>query len=397
MRLLAGLLLFAACSTDAASNRCTLDSQCPVGGQCLADGSCGCKTAEACRPDEFCNVEHICQLKSGCIGNDDCTAIEFCDLRSGDCLPRTACGSDTHCDLGTVCSLQRGSCVQGCNDEADCPLYQVCEKTGTSSTALGRCVSGKYGDRTFCPLGEKCVAGTCRKDAGSANCLACDPGSSAATCGARNFCLINAGFDETNPMGQSPNYCGVECTSSEDCGNGYQCSTIRIITTAQAGGCQNDNECGGGGRECRRSREDDLRGFCTCSDNADCALDAVPPTCAGSCAGLGLVACMQNSDCRGGNCVKQCSNPAGQACTTDAQCQPQPLCAPSPLGGGLACITNGRPCQTSNDCACNAGACVFTGRPCNTGADCRLSCQGGGCILGSGCGPIEGVSCEDLR
>ncbi len=386
------LALALGCSdgNTAANGRCTTDAQCPAGALCKPDGTCGCKNDEACPEGQFCNAQNICQERAGCRANSDCAAAELCDLATGACLPRTACGAATHCDLGSVCDATTQRCKTGCYDDGDCPLYNVCERTGTAQDPLGRCVAGKCGDRTFCELGDKCVAQSCAPDT-SSNCQACDP-QVQDVCGQGNFCLINTAHDPMDPTTGPANYCGTSCQTAEDCGNGYNCSRIVLVSGSQAL-CANDSECQAP-RQCRRSDEGATRGFCTCAADSDCALDLIR-VCQGSCGGLGLLACTDNSECPSRNCVKRCLGSNAQ-CGGDADCPAQSLCAPGPLGGN-ACLNTGQPCQTGADCLCSQGRCFGSGRACTSSAQCQLTCQDGGCVLGAGCGPIEGLSCEDLR
>lgn len=384
-------LALAACSNGGSviAGRCTSDAECPVGALCKPDGTCGCKSDEACQDGQFCNAQSVCQARAGCRANSDCAAAELCDLGTGACLPRTACGAATHCDPGSVC--QEARCVTGCYDDGDCTLYQLCERTGTAADPLGRCVAGKCGDRTFCELGDRCVGQSCVDDQASPNCRACDPNAQ-DSCGPGNYCLINPAHDPSDPNSGASNYCGVECQTAEDCGNGYNCSRIVLVSGSQPL-CTTSAECQAP-RICARSGENDPRGFCTCAMDSDCALDVIR-FCQGSCGGLGLLPCEQASDCPSRNCVKSCVGSNNQ-CTTSADCPATSLCAPSGLGG-TSCLNTGLPCRTGADCLCNAGRCFGSGRPCTSAAQCQLTCRDGGCVLGSGCGPIEGLSCEDLR
>ena len=386
------LLFAAACSSGSstAANRCTTDAQCPAGALCKSDGTCGCKTDDACEDGQFCNDQNVCQAREGCRANSDCASSELCDLGTGACLPRTACGAATHCDSGSVCDAAAQRCVSGCYDDGDCPLYNICERTGTAQSPLGRCVAGKCGDRTFCELGDRCVNQSCTADT-SVNCDACDP-QMQDSCGPGNYCLINPRHDPADPTSGAANYCGTECDSAEDCGNGYSCTRIVLVSGSQPL-CRDDNECQAP-RVCRRSGENDPRGFCTCAADADCALDVIR-ACQGTCGGLGLLPCTDNAECPSRNCVKRCLG-SNTMCTDSADCAPQSLCAPGGFGG-MACLNTGMPCQSGADCLCNAGRCFGSGRPCTTAAQCQLTCQDGGCVLGAGCGPIEGLTCEDLR
>ncbi|MBI2372651.1 MAG: hypothetical protein HYV07_01500 [Deltaproteobacteria bacterium] len=399
--LLPALLLLSACNEQQQfTGECSENTTCPSGFLCRG-GLCVCRNDESCGAGEFCNTQGICQERPGCVSNTDCDAAKFCNVATGVCIDRTACGTDVHCVPGQVCDPANGRCIDGCRTDGDCPLYNVCEKApGAAAEALGACIQGKCGDKSFCAFGERCVSGSCARDNDPNHCAACN--NRAGECGSpQNYCLINVNYDPSNPARGTEYYCGVSCQQESDCPNGYGCGPIILLTQSL---CTSSAECGGGGRQCIIG-EGDVRGNCTCAVDADCNSvfeRAAPATCVTrSCGGLGLQACRTDADCSFLPCQPaaqgQCQWPQGQACTQDSQCQDFPLCADIGLGQKV-CATDGiTNCNTAGDCLCNAGSCLGTGRPCNNASDCSLSCQGGGCVLGAACGPIQGLSCGDLR
>ncbi|MCK6550819.1 hypothetical protein L6R52_33585 [Myxococcota bacterium] len=399
----------AACSSSGSTftGECTTNDQCPVGAYCKktqgnAGGICACRTDEACDDGEVCNASGLCQARSACRSNAECESPKFCDIASGNCLDPIACGTDTHCLPGTVCDGATRACVDGCLDDGDCPLFSACDRSAAGApNALGRCLMGRCSDNSFCDFGDTCVNGMCTPSTNPNHCADCTRDRS---CGdPRNFCLINSAYDPNDPSSGTESFCGVECdrTNPAACPSGYQCGGVVLLTSDQ---CTSDATCGGGGRRCVLG-EGDLRGFCTCASDADCSFDEAPAACLGSCSGLGLQACAQSSDCISNNCVMptnqtpgSCQWPLNTRCTSDAQCQPLPICAPIGLGGGNACVTDGvTPCTTAADCQCTQGQCIGSGRPCSSAADCNISCEGGGCVLGAACAPLEGLSCPDVR
>lgn len=349
-------------------------------------GFCACENNDACEPGEICNGQGVCQKESDCRSNADCPTNKFCNLTTGDCIDRVACGADVHCLPGQVCNLTSSVCQDGCFDNGDCPLYQVCE--------AGRCASGKCGDKTFCAYGQFCNNGVCVNATDPAFCRGCDPQVRGTCDSLNNFCLINSSYDPGNPRSGTENFCGVDCTSANDCPNGYDCGGVILLTSAQ---CTNNNECGGGGRVCVIG-EGQLRGFCTCAGSAECNFDSAPPFCPpqGSCGGLGIIPCNNNTECLSGNCQRTCQWPPGQPCTADAQCQVLEICLDQGLGT-KTCVTDGTPCNDASQCQCNQGSCLNSGRACTTSADCVLSCVNGGCLLGSACAPLQGLLCPDVR
>jgi hypothetical protein len=385
-----GLVLLLAGCTEGSGvlGKCAEDGECPIGAACRISpatgaGVCVCTSDMACADGEICNSQGVCQRRNACRSNADCEASKFCDFATGICIDRISCGSDVHCLPGSVC--EAGRCTDGCHFTGDCPLYTVCE--GGGAEAIGRCVTGVCDDKTFCEFGSNCQAGMCSPDPNPNYCKPnCGDGNA---CGPRDFCLVNPSFDPNNPRSDYETYCGVECDASQpgSCPNGYACTGVVLLTQDQ---CTNDNECGGGGRECAIG-EGDLRGFCTCVDAQDCAFDEIPALCLGSCGGFGVTPCTRDDECIT-TCEFTCLNPAGQPCTDDSQCQAAPLCQ------GNFCVAGaGGPCNTAEDCLCANGSCINTGRPCNTGAECNPPCLGGGCYLGDACGPEQGLLCTDVR
>ena len=393
-----GLFALAGCSGKAQfANGCANNDECPVGAFCRINradtaGICVCRSDEACGAGEICNSQGICQARSACRSNAECPQERFCDLGSGECIERTKCGSGVHCLPGTVCDPNQDRCIEGCVDDGDCPLYSVCARQ-TGQEIYGTCLSGRCSDKSFCDFGQFCVNGSCADATNPNFCADCGQGVSGCS-DPNDFCLINSSYDPGRPQSGGPNFCGVECTQETECPNGYECGGVVLLTQDQ---CTQDAECGGGGRQCVLG-EGDLRGFCTCVNDQDCAFEAAPPTCTGTCGGFGVQACRTDADCLTfcDNNNKTCQNPQGQSCNSDADCQPLPLCGPY-AGAGNVCVTNGRPCSSNAECLCDAGRCINTGRACGTGADCNPPCMGGGCVLGAACAPSQGLLCPDVR
>jgi hypothetical protein len=394
------LLFLARCSGDNTfTGQCQADSECPIGAFCRA-GLCACRSNEACEVGQFCNRQGICQKIEGCRGNADCSDKEFCDIATGKCLPRTSCGSDVHCIPGTVCQRSTSTCVNGCFDDGDCPLYAICQRAGTSTSVPGTCIAGRCSSPAFCAYGQSCTNNACVNDPNPNHCAACS--GQPNDCGSpANYCLVNPNYDPARPQNGSEFFCGVDCKDTQQCPSGYGCGSIILLTqdqctTADCAG--NPNCCGGDGRECRVG-EGDQRGFCTCASDEDCNVATeIPPTCAKTCGGFGIQQCTRNDECLSGNCVPTaCIAPSGRMCQRDDECEPAPLCGDYLGLGTNICITSGRQCASNEDCICSGNRCINTGRPCNTAQDCRLTCRDQGCYLGDACVPQAGLSCEDVR
>lgn len=374
------------------AGECQRDADCPVGSACRitgrtdAVGICVCRSDEACGPGEECNSQGVCQARSGCRITADCTdePNTYCDVGTGACIPLTKCGNLVHCDPGFVCDPTTGGCIAGCYGHGDCPLYAAC--TVTDGSALGACLTGTCGDKSFCDYGDSCNNGMCAPFSSPNNCLPCGDGVN--TCpNPFDYCLTNQQYDPNRPQTGSPAFCSTECTSEDSCPNGYNC--VRIVVPTQ-NECRSPADCNPGS-ECRLG-EAALRGWCTCQSDEECSPDTVQPICQKSCGGLGVIPCETGAECLSGNCAGACLSPAGQQCSDDSQCQPTQLCQSN------RCLTDGiTACTRGRDCLCNAGRCINGGRACTTAADCTLSCTDGGCLIGAGCAPAEGLLCPELR
>lgn len=384
-----GLLAFAGC--EEARNfagECQKEADCPVGSACRITGRdqigiCICTSDEACGPGEVCNSQGVCQARAGCRNTADCAdePNTFCDVGTGDCIALTECGIEVHCDPGFICDDATKGCVPGCYTNGDCPLGAACQPVPGS--AVGTCLTGVCGDKTFCGYGELCTNGTCIPHPNQNNCLPC--GGVTRCPSPLDFCLTNNQYDPNRPETGSAAFCSIECTSNETCPNGYDCNGIVVPTQSD---CTRDADCGPGS-QCVLG-EAALRGWCTCRNDQECSPNEFPPTCQKSCGGLGIQACEDDSECLT-RCEASCLSPAGQACTDDSQCAPTPLC------NAGSCVTNGQPCSVGSDCLCNInGQCINSGRPCSTAADCTLTCDQGGCRIGAGCAPSEGLLCPEL-
>lgn len=132
------------------------------------------------------------------------------------------CGSDAACDLGTVCI--GGACVaEFCTSSVDCPVGQHC---GSNRQCLPGCAvasdcwAGQYcsdgacvplpctDTRTDCGWGSFCEDGVCR-DAGDDYCAPCDGNEDCP----RGVCWEGL-------------YCGVDCTTRDDCPAGFDCLDV---------------------------------------------------------------------------------------------------------------------------------------------------------------------------
>ncbi len=141
-----------------------------------------------------CTDNGACNQGYACIGGT-CEEVE--------CLARS------DCPYGMYCDIQDYSCQDGCRDDSDCYAGQACENR--------ECVSASCTNtQVDCGFGEFCdlESGTCY-DAGELYCQPCD--SDLECGGSENYCIQQS----------AGTYCGVSCTSVEDCPQGYDCIEIQ--------------------------------------------------------------------------------------------------------------------------------------------------------------------------
>jgi len=379
---------------------CGSDADCDPGFAC-SEGRCRCTGDNVCAVDEYCNVSGSCQKKIGCETNLDCPAAMFCDRRSGHCLDGPRCTDDVHCPLGSLCDLRRFSCVEGCRASGDCPLGGLCAcpsgaprcdaavescGPGTEACELGQCVEGPCADNSYCRFGEVCAAPAdggprrCRRDERGPYCEACSivPGIPFGLCGAdlRNFCLV----DTSRDYGSS--YCGVWCESDAECPWGFDCSDVLILTQ----------------ETCTRPSDDEATATQVDTDTAtDEATDTdegngLKPV-GGGCRSRAELPCASDADCPGGECDPE-----------SARCRSICLVGEGDRQGFCTCLAD-------TDCPgdlCFAGQCAVSRAACAEDADCGLvHCKNvvqprtgrsvGYCFIGRNCGPVEGVTCDEVN
>ena len=355
---LLGLALLTACSAEA-EDPCR---SCGVGQRC-EDDRCRCEDDRGCPDGAFCNLGGSCQSRPACRDNRDCDRGATCDRSSGRCLPEGRCPVDLHCPLESVCVDE--ACADGCFRDGDCRLGRICEGAGT---APGACAPGCR-DNQGCALGEACVGGRCFAGTQPGLCRPC--GGPRDCLADTDWCLENRAHDPADPSTGAPRECAVDCDGAPSlCPNGSVCRPV-VVRLAEP--CRADRDCPVG-RRCVIDEGDPV-GRCTCARDADC-VRRLPPTCSR----FGF-----------------CEAPAGRLCRGPEDCEAPEACGPYGPGGRRTCFVEPtRPCQTARDCQCVDGACVLSGRPCADDAECLPRCAGGGCVVGAGCVPEEGLTCPDL-
>ncbi len=150
--------------------------------------------------------------KPECEQNLHCAVGEICD--DGRCVARD-CADSSECPIESYCSDDSGACTEGCQSDRDCYPYQTCDDEGA-------CVgAGCRSTVLDCSMGEFCdpITGECFEATG-AYCRECDDEND---CGTGNMCLSIG-----SPTGQT--YCGVDCSSGQECPRGYSCGAVQDIS-----------------------------------------------------------------------------------------------------------------------------------------------------------------------
>jgi len=334
-----------ACPREVIQSGCQSDIDCGVSQRCDASrGLCLCLDNNACDPTEFCNVAGFCQPQLECLNNEDCADGQLCNTNDGTCvtLANGTCLLDSHCPYGAFCAQNR-ACTPGCKDAGDCPIGTPCIN-GQCDETPGACDSNQ-----FCDFGQFCNASTnrCQDHARRAQlCTTCDP-TSATACGGQS-CLIDSSIAPTsctNDAQCARGECrGAPCLSSADCGGG-QCQGAGLFTPG---------ECAA------KTCEGNFCGADDCSDTNPCPRGY-------TCNRLQIVS---NTRCTIGSGSAECG--AGRTCQ----------------GGGENGAVGFCSCASNNDCPVSF---EFPDIRCeNPGPN-------GACIVGTTCGPSDGLLCEDLR
>lgn len=353
---------------------CQADADCGDFRFCDPSGSCRCQTDDACDAAEFCNLAGSCQQKLECFSDDDCATATnpaaICDTRlplsaddataiedgarshtAGQCVTlnssNTQCLMDSHCPFGFFCNS--GICQPGCRDNGDCTLGDPCIN-GSCSALAGAC-----NEPIYCEFGQVCSAGNaCQNHPEAATlCERCDPRDPF-----NNPCPVSEGLGGPTCLidqGVVPN----PCSTDADCG------ADRCVPAQ----CFDDTECPSGA-----TCENAIPGF-------------IPGECSqGQCANFfcGTSSCSDDNPCPRGYACSLLISVSGGACTPGsgtAQC-----------GGGESTCLGGGETEEQGFCSCTSDADCPPG-----GEGCSNPGPSGVCVIGSTCGPADGLTCADVQ
>ena len=333
---------------------------------------CVCKSDECC-PDNFIYSSDIekCICDASQDGSACCDDGYIYDAATGQCLCETdtvcnpngndlfkcgvngfcLCTSDLACTGSERCN-ESGFCQgeAGCFDNSDCPNNQFCDSQNKICIDVGSC-----GTALHCPFGYVCDT-------------------------VQNQCI--RGCKETGdcPIGNicRDDQCKQGCDDHTDCRYGQICTNDQCIWDTRGPYCE---ECG-----TLQPCDGGAPNYCLSGDPY-----ASPPT-RDHCG----VDCMGGQECPNGYLCSQVVALTDDRCQSQADCPAGSQCFIGEAGGSGFCS-----CQSDNDCPSDmcgliSNKCLFTGQPCSTDADCQIKCENGGCIIGANCGPIEGLSCEEI-
>ncbi len=296
--------------------------------------------------------------------------------------------------------------TRDCDDYAT--LADSCLRFLSPAVSLSHACYGDY---------EECQAGVCR---GVSCPKTCQPrGVAGEVCAVDADCLTDHGFycraTSTPGVGQCTSVGGLgeACSSSQPCGVGLLCESLKCVVQPTAGEpcvggrCDDSSWCAASasGGLCEPKRNPGA----ACTDDVQCLSPNLCETLSGECAPVQLTQagapCGPRQVCPTGmSCQGLTSTTAGtclllrkteESCQVSSDCQAHLACAPN--DGGLTCQPRGLAgvhCDTGRDCGpfqvCLAQACQPLGAP---GGECAATrkCLWGSCAdVGDG-----GFMCAD--
>lgn len=325
-------------------NQCNLsgDGVCLVGGDsCSIDEDCPVQSYETC-------FNGTCIISGGSCQEsipDSCPPLAYYPCVPGSCSldPSRPCNESSGCgDLVTpdLCVNLGGSlggyctgdpsvtCVLNTADICQIAGVGTCEPRGVCSDLNGPPALFSCASDDDCNTGEQCIpANTCFESGGS-----CDFSTACPDIVETQTCIIATGDCELT---------AESCTEDADCTPQDECENIPMACDANSGNagtpCGNSDQCTPlPGAACRQPTRCDNVPFGVCTDDSDCDLG----TCNGIIGGFGFcngtffpTICSSDADCQGtcneiealtGECSPFALN-AGEACDSDADCEPYPL------------------------------------------------------------------------
>ncbi len=197
------------------SERCVCQNNASCGANQFCDptsGACRCTGNNGCPAGNFCNPLGFCQSFASCTSNLDCPTGTFCDTTTTRCSADGPCSLDEHCAFNNVCNVSTLACRAGCRGDGDCAPKLACVN--------GQCTTFCR-DNQGCPVNQFCdtATGRCAARPGRVDCNSCGITS---TCGSQSTARCLSFVTE----GQTGSFCGMTCTSDDDCPSGFDCGGV---------------------------------------------------------------------------------------------------------------------------------------------------------------------------
>ncbi len=234
------------CSLGVCLKLCAADVDCPTGRICQDTGptrnTCvqGCPFGTRVEQDGVPKICHgdgrfgdpctVVGSTDGCPPSTECLADGSCDL--------AGCQSDRECPLArTYCDEASAACVPGCNDNADCGAFELCDvvahicepqgcrSKNTSCNAGEFCCGAElYADSGTCPA--PVVDGACFQ-ANDPFCRTCAEDADCGDINAFGFSSYCYELKRTDPDTEQEvslgKFCSVGCRTNDDCPRGIRC------------------------------------------------------------------------------------------------------------------------------------------------------------------------------
>jgi hypothetical protein len=222
------------CLAGRCFEECDDDDDCARGESCNSDGACVSRTGP--RPDGG-DVEDAggdagpCAARAPDSGMECTAPTPYCEPLTGTCI---ACLTRDDCGGGTpICEVAYGACraftmsrVCGpCNNDADCSGLGTCvsRTSPNERVCMAACMDG------MCPMGFRCMMGTCAPVGSCTGFVAGQDGRS---------CLRDA---ECVPLGATPAM--GQCTSTDGTTPGTCRIPCGLGTDCPSGSCGGDGFC----------------------------------------------------------------------------------------------------------------------------------------------------------
>ncbi len=179
------------CPRFQSCDRSVTPSICEYNGDCESDAECVAFGASVGDGEEYiCSTgQQKCVIKPPCGGDSDCKTREICEPRmDGRQVCRSGCRDNDGCRAGQICDVNNLVCVNGCNDETDCP-----DVGETSFACVNRFCIPTCETRNDCSVGGQVCNGV------PSTCKGC---SADGQCPATDFCDFTKGAtpeEEINP------------------------------------------------------------------------------------------------------------------------------------------------------------------------------------------------------